>query len=107
MVAITIWHASSQPVVWGSAQEMADAIGCSDSFVGREVVGGTGGTCEVGGASVMQRTFSSPEAQRAWVDGVTSVHKGMTVSVEGVGYVALSTTYDREIMSVVGPALSR
>ncbi len=58
-------------------------------------------------APVMLRTFSSPEAQRAWVDGVTSAHKGMTVSVEGVGYVALSTTYDREIMTVIGPALSQ
>jgi hypothetical protein len=86
---------------------MADAIGCSDSFVGNEIVDGTAGTCEVVGAPVMLRTFSSPEAQRAWVDGVTSAHKGMTVSVEGVGYVALSTTYDREIMTVIGPSLSQ
>lgn len=105
--AVSLLSVSGQTVVWGSASEMADAIGCSDSFVSHEVTHGTAGTCEVVGAEVMLRTFSSPEAQRAWVDGVASVHKGMIVSVEGEGYVAFSTTYDREIMTVIGPALSQ
>ncbi|MDH5278120.1 MAG: hypothetical protein OEW53_03635 [Actinomycetota bacterium] len=96
-----------QPGTWASASEMADAVGCAETFAAREVTDGTAGSCEVLGSTVMLRTFSDYAAQRAWVDGVASAKPGKTVSVQGEGYVALSTTYDRDIMAVIGPALSK
>lgn len=108
VAATTLWP-TPQYGTWESAEAMADAIGCTDTFVADFDSDGTSGHCEVLGARVLLAAFTSPEAHGAWTDGVTAAypHVGRTVSVSGEGYFAIALDDNPDIMRVIGEPLSR
>jgi hypothetical protein len=83
---------------------MAEAIGCTDSYVDTVSAGPTSaGECTVNGERVVLRTFRNQGEAEAWHDGVVWASKERPIGGIGLNYVV--QTHDPETMETVSAAL--
>lgn len=107
VASVVLWQGRSEAPTFAAAQDMADAIGCTDTYVQRESMAGTSsaGECMVNGSKAVLRTFATEDASFAWQDGATWASDVKVHAVVGRNFIAL--TYDSDTMNVLAPALTQ
>jgi hypothetical protein len=95
---------ANEPPVYSTTREMAEAIGCTDSYVDTVSAGPTSaGECTVNGERVVLRTFQNINEAMVWHDGVVWASEERPLGGIGSNYVV--QTHDPETMNAVSAAL--
>ncbi len=95
---------ANEPPVYSTTREMAEAIGCTSSYVDTVSAGPTSaGECTVNGERVVLRTFRNIGEAMVWLDGVVWASEERPLGGIGPNYVV--QTYDSETMNAVSAAM--
>lgn len=95
---------ANEPHVYSTTREMAEAIGCTSSYVDTVSAGPmSAGECTVNGERVVLRTFQNQGEAMVWHDGVVWASEEQPLGGIGSNYVV--QTYDFDTMAAVSAAL--
>ena len=95
---------ADEPHVYSTTREMAEAIGCTSSYLDTVSAGPTSaGECTVNGERVVLRTFRNQDEAMVWHNAVVRASEEQPLGGIGSNYVV--QTYDPNTMAAVSAAL--